>query len=182
MNVNNPMRELKIEKITINFGAGSDHDKLLRGEKLFERIFKKPGVKTKSRKRIQGWGLRIGLPIGIKLTMRGDEANTWLKQFLDARDFNLKETCVDNDGNLSFGVPEYIEIPGTKYDPEIGMLGFEVSVTFKRKGGFRIKHRRLLNQKVPRKHRIPAEEIKEYMIKHYKVNFVGDNDDSNESY
>ena len=88
--------------------------------------------------------------------MRGDEAFEWLKKFLQAVENRLKESQF-SDGNFSFGVKEYIHIPGVKYNPEIGILGMDVCVTLERPG-FRIKRRKIRRKKIGKKHRISKEE------------------------
>ena len=66
----NSTRQISIEKVTLNIGAGKDQAKLEKGMKLINSIAGRPPVKTFTRKRIQEWGLRPGLPIGCKLTLR----------------------------------------------------------------------------------------------------------------
>ena len=60
----NKMREIRIEKITLNIGAGKDVGKLEKGVKLLKNITGINPVKTVTQKRIPTWGLRPGLPIG----------------------------------------------------------------------------------------------------------------------
>ena len=104
----NPMQQVRIEKLTLNVGAGKDQRKLEKGISLIKSITGIEPVKTKTSKRIPGWGLRPGLPIGCKLTLRKADASTILKRLLYAKDFNLKESQFDNSGSISFGIPEYI--------------------------------------------------------------------------
>lgn len=156
------MRQINIEKVTLNIGAGKDQTKLEKGMKLINSIAGRSPVKTYTRKRIQEWGLRPGLPIGCKLTLRKSTAVEILKRLLDAKDNNLQISNFDNEGNISFGINEYIDIPGVKYDPEIGIMGLQVCITLKRKG-FRIKNRALKKRSIPRKHRIKREEALDFM-------------------
>src|SRR3989338_6519351 len=136
----NPMREIKIEKITLNVGAGKDQAKLEKGMLLLKNIASLTPVKTYTSKRIPEWGLRPGLPIGCKLTIRKTAAEELLKRLLDAKENKLKKSQFDMEGNISFGIHEYIDIAGVKYDPQIGIMGLEVCVTLERPG-FRIKRR-----------------------------------------
>ncbi|MCL5430425.1 MAG: hypothetical protein M1504_03025 [Candidatus Marsarchaeota archaeon] len=90
---------------------------------------------------------------------------------LDAIDSRLKESSVSNN-SLSFGIREYIDIAGVKYDPKIGMLGMNVNITFQRKGR-RVEIRKIRVSKIPKKHGVVTrDEIKDYMKKEYKVEFV----------
>ena len=158
----NPMKQISVEKVTLNIGAGKDQTKLEKGMKLIKNITGESPVKTFTKKRIQEWGLRPGLPIGCKLTLRDNKALELLKRFLEAKDNVLQASNLDNEGNISFGINEYIDVPGVKYDPDIGIMGFQVCITLKRKG-FRIKHRILKRHIVPRKHRIKKEEAIDFM-------------------
>ena len=168
MNKENLMRNIKIEKITLNIGAGKDQAKLEKGVKLLKNITGINPIKTITQKRIAGWGLRPGLPIGCKLTLRGKVARDILVRLLDAKENRLNERQFDNIGNVAFGIREYIDIPGAKYDPEIGVMGLEVCVTLER-NGFRIKKRKLKNKKISSRHRIMKEEAIEFMKKEFNV-------------
>ena len=81
-----------------------------------------------------------------------------MKKALKPKDFTLSKRNFDSLGNFSFGVPEYIEFPGAKYDPKIGIIGFDVCVSLKRKGGWRIARKRIRKAKIPNSHRISRDE------------------------
>jgi large subunit ribosomal protein L5 len=164
----NPMREISIEKVTLNIGAGKDQAKLEKGIKLISSIAGKSPVKTFAKKRIQEWGLRPGLPIGCKLTLRKVGASELLKRMLEARDNMLNKTNIDNEGNISFGIKEYIDIPGVNYDPNIGIMGLQVCITLRRHG-FRIKSRSIRRRQVPKKQKINREESIEFMQKNFNL-------------
>ncbi|MGM5482888.1 MAG: 50S ribosomal protein L5 [Nanobdellota archaeon] len=161
------MRNIRIEKLTLNIGAGKDQEKLEKGMKLIEYLTGVKPVKTKSNKRIPGWGVRPGLPIGCKVTIRND-CKELIKKFVEAKDGLLKPSQIDENGNISFGVHEYINVPGVKYNPEIGIMGFQISVTLSRPGK-RISRRRLGKSNVPKKHRVSRDEAIEFMKKEFNV-------------
>ena len=158
----NSMKQISVEKVTLNIGAGNDQTKLEKGVKLIGNITGYKPVKTFTKKRIQEWGLRPGLPIGCKLTLRKESAIDLLKRLLEAKDNTLYVSNVDNEGNVSFGINEYIDIPGVKYDPDVGIMGLQVCITLKR-NGFRIKHRAIKRCTIPRKHRIKKEEAIDFL-------------------
>ncbi len=162
------MRNIRIAKVTLNVGAGKEQTRLEKGVMLLKHITGIEPVKTVTNKRIPNWGLRPGLPIGCKLTLRGASARELLVRLLAAKDNRLKETQFDKEGNLAFGIHEYIDIPGVKYEPKIGIAGFEVCVTLERPG-FRIKRRRVKKSHVPQKHRVQKEESIEFMKKEFGV-------------
>lgn len=162
------MKDIRIEKITLNIGAGKDQVRLEKGLVLLKSITNTTPIKTITNKRIQEWGLRPGLPIGCKITLRKDKAIRLLPRLLGAIDNRLRENQFDNNGNIAFGVHEYIDIPDVKYDPKIGIMGLEICITLERPG-FRIKRRRFLTKKVPAKHRISKQEAIDFMANRFNV-------------
>ncbi len=164
----NVMRQPRIEKLTLNIGAGKDGQKLEKGVALIKAITGIEPLKTVTQKRIPNWGLRPGLPIGCKLTLRKQPAAELLKRLLVAKENTLKPQQFDAGGNISFGIPEYIEIPGVAYDPKIGIMGLEVCVTLERPG-YRIKRRRMEQKKIPKSHQVTKQDAMDYMQKHFNV-------------
>ncbi|MCK4336034.1 MAG: 50S ribosomal protein L5 [Candidatus Aenigmarchaeota archaeon] len=157
----NPMREIKLEKVTINIGAGEAGPKLEMAKKLLEKLSEGKVVVTKTHKRTT-FGVAKKKPIGVKITMRGERAKEFLRNVLKANENRISPEQFDNNGNFSIGVKEYINLPGIKYDPEIGIIGMDVCVTLERPG-FRVKKRRIRPKKVGNKHRITNEEAKEWV-------------------
>ena len=157
-----PMRQIKVEKVTLNLGAGKDQQLLEKGMKLLEQLTGIPPVKTVTRKRIPTWGLRPGLPIGCKITLRGKQAQEIIPRLLSAKDNTLATKYYDGAGNISFGIPEYIDIEGSKYDPEIGIIGLQACISLGR-AGYRVKRRRLRPGKVNKKHVISQDEAISFM-------------------
>lgn len=164
----NPMRDIKIEKLILNIGAGKDQVKLDKAMDLLKNISKKKPVKTVTNKRIQEWGLRPGLPIGCKLTLRKNDAKELLIRLLDAKDNKLSKIQFDDNGNISFGITEYIDIPGVEYDPKIGLMGLQVCITLERPG-FRIKRRNLQRKKISIRHKIKRDEAINFMENKFNI-------------
>lgn len=162
------MRNIRIEKLTLNIGAGKEQAVLEKGVSLLRNITGVPPVKTITQKRIAGWGLRPGLPIGCKITLRKEKAKELVPRLLASRNNVLSESNFDDNGNVSFGIHEYIDIPGVKYDHKIGIMGLQASFTLERPG-FRIKKRKIMKRKLPRRHRIGREEAINFMKKKYSV-------------
>jgi large subunit ribosomal protein L5 len=159
----NPLREIKISKITLNIGSGKSEDLLKRGLTLLQKFSKLKPVKTLTSKRIPAWGLRPGLAIGCKLTIR-DNTEQLLKRLLVAKENVLNASCFDSQGNFSFGVPEYIDVEGLEYDPDLKIMGFEVAVTLERPG-FRVKKRKINPKLIGKKHIITKEDAIEFVKK-----------------
>ena len=153
----NPMKEIRVEKITLNIGVGKPGVELDKAKKLLEVLSGAKPIETTSKKRIPTWGIRRGLAIGTKVTLRKQMSVELLKRLLEAVNFKLSPKNFDKQGNFAFGVHEYINIPGLEYDPAIGIIGLEVAVTLER-AGFRVKKRKLRTKSIPARHRITKEE------------------------
>jgi len=162
------MKTISVGKLTLNIGAGKEQSNLDKAIKVIKDITGMDPVKTTATKRIAGWGIRIGLPIGCKLTLRKQQIPDALTRLLNAKDNVLSLKCFDNNGNISFGIQEYIDIPGTKYDPKIGIMGLQASITLVRPG-FRVKLKKLNKAKIGKKHRITQEESVKFMKANYAV-------------
>ena len=162
------MKQIKLVKLTLNIGAGKEQTVLDRGIVLLKQITGIDPVKTITQKRIPGWSLRPGLPIGCKLTLRGEPAHKIAKRLLIAKNSLLSKSNFDEEGNVSFGIKEYIDIPETKYDPKIGIMGLQASITLERPG-FRVKKRKVMKRTIPRKHRISRPESIDFMKENFNI-------------
>lgn len=163
------MREVRLEKVTVNMGAGETGEKLKKAKTIIERITGKKASLTKARKRVQAFGIRKGDPIGVKVTLRGKEAEEFLAKAFDAVDFKLNRRSIDKYGNFSFGIKEYIDFPGAKYDPSIGIMGFDVCATMTRPGK-RVETRRRLRSKMRHNHLVTPAETEKFLVEKFKVN------------
>ncbi len=168
----NPMKQIRVDKITLNIGVGSPGDKLEKAMKLLKSITGAKSVATTTNKRIPTWGVRPNLQIACKVTVRGKRAEEILINLLKAVDGKILRRKFDNYGNFSFGIAEYIDIPLVEYDPSIGVIGLEVAVTLARPG-FRIKNRSVMKRKIPNSHRINNEEAIQFVKEKFKIS-VGD--------
>jgi len=162
------MRTLSVEKVTLNMGTGKEQPRMEKAVKLLTMLTGRTPIKTITQKRIPTWGVRPGLPIGVKITLRREAAVEVLKRILEAKENRIKESSFGIYGELSFGIHEYIDIPGMKYDPGIGVMGFDICVTLQR-AGFRIKRRRQMARKIPARHRISKEEAMAYMKTQFNI-------------
>jgi large subunit ribosomal protein L5 len=165
------MREIRIEKLTLNIGAGKEQAVLEKGITLLKNITGLSPVKTITQKRIANWGLRPGLPIGCKITFRREKARELVKRLLSAKSNILSKNNFDNNGNVSFGIHEYIDIPDVKYDPKIGIMGLQASLTLQRPG-FRIKRRKIMKRHIPRKHNISQQESIKFMKDNFTISIT----------
>ena len=165
----NVMRKISIEKIVLSTGGTAEN--LEKGFKLLKYLIKdrKP-AKKRARKRIPALGVRPGLEVGTVLTIRKGNQEV-LKKMLSAIENKLKKKQI-SENNFSFGVKEYIEIPGAEYQREIGIIGFDVTVVFKRSGR-RVRLKKIKNGKIPMRQKITKEEIIKFMEENFGTKFTG---------
>jgi len=169
--MNNPMEQVRIEKVTVNIGVGEGGDKLRKAEKVLEMLTHQKPVRTYAKMTNRDFGIRKGMPIGCKVTLRKQKAIDFLKEALWVRNFKLPEWSFDNEGNFSFGITDHTEFKDMKYDPDIGIFGMDICVTLE-KPGYRIKRRKIEKRKVPHKHRVSRQEAIEFMKKEFNVEVV----------
>lgn len=156
------INEVIVEKVVINMGVGADEGKMKKAVQVMNTIAGKSGVKTTSNLRIPDWGVRPGVELGLKLTLRKKAANEFLKKALVAKENKIPAKSFDKEGNFGFGIKEHINIPGVKYDPKIGIMGFDVLVALKKKG-YRIKYRKIKQATVGRAQRVSKDEAIEFV-------------------
>lgn len=160
------MRKIKIEKVVL--GVGGTADGLEKGFKLLKILTNKNPAKIKSKKRIPTWGVRPGLEVGAVVTLRKD-FDELLKKLLISIDNTLKYKQI-SENNFSFGIKEYIEIPGIEYQRDIGIIGLDVTIVFKRSGR-RVGQRKIKRGKVSKKQVITPEEIIKFMEENFQTKF-----------
>lgn len=160
----NIMQSPKIEKVVVNIGVGESGEKLITAEKLLETLTNRKPARTVSKHKIPTWNLKKGEPVGCKVTLRGSQADEFLKKSFYAKDNTISSSSFDNHGNFSFGISEYIDFKDMKYDPDIGIFGMDVCVTMERPG-YSVKRRKL------KKGRITKRISKEESVKFIKEKF-----------
>jgi large subunit ribosomal protein L5 len=167
----NPMRRLRIEKVVINIGVGEPGERLEKAETLLKRITGANVVRTVAKKKIPKWGIRPGLQIGVKTTLRGEKAEEFLKKAFEAVENKISASSFDEQGNFCFGIHEYINLPGVKYDPKIGIFGMDVCVSIERPG-FRVKRRKVRRAKVGKAHLVTKDEAIQFVKDKFGVEVI----------
>ena len=162
MQKENGMRRIMVEKVTVNMGIGNNTDELKNGQKILEKITGMKPVQTLCTVKQPKWNIRPGIPIGLKVTLRKKAAVEFLQRALGAKGGKIGKRIFDNHGNLGFGIHEYIDLPGVRYDPSLGVRGFDVLVTLQRLG-FRVKRRKMRNRKVGKGHVITKDEAVDFV-------------------
>lgn len=157
----------KLEKVVLNIGGTGE--KLEKGVILLEKITNKKPIKVKATKRIPTWQVRPGLEVGTKVTLRREEAFNLLKNLLISKENTLLEKQIQKNF-FSFGIPEYIEIPGMEYIREVGIMGLEVTVVFSRPGKYAgIKK---IKKGKPRRLDVDKEEIIKYLEENFQTKIL----------
>jgi Ribosomal protein L5 len=167
----NAMREIRIEKVVVNIGVGEAGERLVKAQKVLEMVTGHKSVQTNSSTINRDWGIRKGMPLGCKVTLRGDDAAEFLKKALPIREMRVPEYSFDKEGNMSFGISDYTDFEGMKYDPEIGIFGMDVNVVLRRTGN-RITQRAQLKRRIPKQHRVQRDEAIQFMKDNFKVKVI----------
>ena len=161
----------QIEKVTINIGVGEAGERLKKAESVLKSITGRQPIETLSKTTNKDWGLRKRMPIGCKVTLRRGEADEFLKEALLTRENKIADYAFDEQGNISFGIPDHTLFKSQKYDPNIGIFGMDVSITMK-KPGYRVKHRRIRRRHIPHKHLVKKEETMKFFTNNYNVEVI----------
>lgn len=160
------MKEIRLEKVILHCST-ADQQKLDKYFKLLEMISRKKPVKTLAKKRIPSFKIRPGLPIGCKVTLRGQDAENILKIVLTGiKEIGEKQF---GQGYLNFGIKEYIEIPSLTFQRDIGILGFDVTAVLSR-AGFKIKNKKNAKGRIGKNHKISKEETINFFKKNFNIN------------
>jgi len=163
------MRKISIGKVVINIGVGKSGEAVERARKVLEQITSQKPSSRKAKKSIRDFGTHKGEPIGLVVTARGAErCKELLTRLLAAREKKLLSSSFDERGSVSFGLKEHIEIPGIRYDPEIGIWGMNVSVLLQRPG-FRVSRRLRKTASIGKSHVVSKDEAIEYFKREFEV-------------
>lgn len=129
------MQVPKLEKIVINIGVGdATHDsKLLEAaQKDLAVISGQKPVVTKAKKSIAGFKLREGQPIGVKVTLRGENMYNFMEKLIKValprvRDFRgISPRSFDGSGNYTLGIKEQLIFPEIEYDNIVKLRGMDI--------------------------------------------------------
>lgn len=137
MGLKNSLQVPTIEKVVISVGIGDfkEDDKTI--SKISDEISKITGLKAKinhSKKAVSAFKLRIGQPIGLTVTLRGDKMYDFIDRLVNialprVRDFRgLPLKAFDGRGNYCIGIKEYSIFPEIKYEDISQNFGFQVNI------------------------------------------------------
>jgi large subunit ribosomal protein L5 len=132
------MQVPRIEKITLNMGVGEAKTEAKALDSAIEELTTIAGQRAqvrRARKSIAGFKIREGMPIGARVTLRGDRMYEFLDRLVSIalpriRDFRgLSPRSFDGRGNYSIGIREQIIFPEIDYDDIGGIRGLDVAIT-----------------------------------------------------
>ena len=138
LDIKNVMQLPRIEKIVLNMGIGDAKDNKNSLSKAIDEMTIITGQKpviTKARKAISNFKLRIGDPVGVKVTLRGAKMYEFLDRFISIsspriRDFRgLPSKGFDGQGNYNFGISEQIIFSEINYDKVNTIRGINITIT-----------------------------------------------------
>ncbi len=133
----NIMQVPRLEKVVLNIGVGEaiSNAKVLEGaEKDLTIIAGQHPVTTRAKKSIANFKLRQGMPIGLKVTLRGSRMYEFLDKLINAvmprvREFSgISRTAFDGRGSYTMGIKEQLIFPEIDYDKIDQVRGFEISI------------------------------------------------------
>ena len=153
----NPMLQPVIEKVTVNMSVGQSGRPLEQAETILKKLTNQKPSKRKAKKTVREFGIRKGESIAVLVTLRDEKADEFLRKAFYAVENKLSKYCFDRQGNFAFGIKEHINIPGTKYSPELGIHGMDVAVSLGR-AGYRVKNRHRAKSKIGKDHLLTATE------------------------
>ena len=165
-----PMKDIFIEKLVLS--VSSPQERIEKGFKLLQLISGSLPCKRITRKRIPSLGVRPGLEIGAMVTIRDQKKiHELLKRFFNSLENQLREKQISQN-SFSFGIKEYVEVEGIEYQRDIGIIGFDVTVSFARKGK-RVVRKKIKRGRLPIRQHVSQAEIKKYLEKEFIISFKG---------
>ena len=164
----NPMKQLKIGKVVVNISVGASGEPLDNAMTILRQITGQEPCQRVAKQTIRQWGIRRSEPMACLVTLRGERADAFLQRAFRAVRNSVNPRSFDKNGNFAFGIREHIDIPDTRYDPNLGITGMDVNVTLERPG-YRVGRRKRAQSKVGSAHRVTPEESMTFIAEKYGV-------------
>ena len=164
----NPMKQLKIGKVVVNISVGASGEPLDNAMTILRQITGQEPCQRVAKQTIRQWGIRKSEPMACLVTLRGERADAFLQRAFRAVRNSVNPRSFDKNGNFAFGIREHIDIPDTRYDPNLGITGMDVNVTLERPG-YRVGRRKRAQSKVGSAHRVTPEESMTFIAEKYGV-------------
>jgi large subunit ribosomal protein L5 len=158
----NPMREPRIGKVVVNITTGKSGEPLDKAMTILQQLTGQRPCIRRAKQTIRTFGIRRNEPIACMVTLRGGRAEDFLRRALEVVGNRFSPRSFDKYGNFAFGIREHIDIPGTRYDPNLGIVGMDITVNVERPG-YRVTRRRRMRSKIGHSQRVTREEAVEFI-------------------
>lgn len=169
--IESQMKKISVAKVVLNMGVGKSGEPIERAKLALQQISGQQPSPRFAKATQRDWGVHKGEPIGVAVTLRKEPAIQLIKRLFAAKGNQIKGSSFDNFGNVSFGIKEHIDIPGVKYDPQVGILGLDIAISLTRPG-FSIRVRSKHKASVGRTHKITGDEAKAFLSHEFGIQVV----------
>ena len=130
-------KDLFVEKVVVNIGVGEAGERLVKAEKVLEMVTGQKPVETLSKTVNRDLGIREGMPLGCKVTLRGERMYEFMDKLMNialprVRDFHgVPRNSFDNQGNYSLGLKEQTVFPEITFEDASVLHGLEITFIIK---------------------------------------------------
>jgi large subunit ribosomal protein L5 len=167
----NPNLKPSLDKVVVNLSVGQAGETLQKAAQVLEEMCRQKPALVGAKKSIKEFNIRKGEKIAAVVTLRGDKAADLIKRAMVEHDFKILRRSFDNAGNVSWGVKEHINIPGLKYNPDVGIFGFEITCKIVRSGQ-RVRVRKIRSSRMAKKQYVTKAEAILFMQENFKAEVV----------
>jgi len=164
----NAMRGLRIGKVVVNISVGASGEPLDNAMTILKQLTGQQPCQRVAKQTIRQFNLRKKEPMACMVTLRRGAAEEFLGKAFQAVEKRINPKSFDTHGNFAFGIKEHIDIPGTRYDPRLGITGMDVMVTVERPG-YGVTRKKRGQAKVGSRHRVTPEESMRFVAEKYGV-------------
>jgi len=162
---------IRIEKVVVNIGVGKSGEQLEKAKAVLRSITGVQKVwERKAKRTIRDFGVRENESIAVAVTLRRQAAEELLGRAFKAANMKLKASSVSGR-TFSIGLVEHILLPGSRYDPKLGVFGMDIAVTLERPG-YRVARRKRRPSKIGKGAGISSQDTIDFISSKYGVEVV----------